>query len=309
MPGVFTLGGAQIALKTQGVGIGARVASIGTGPLLWLVAAQYLKAGAEVALVLDAASSSTKRGQALGLLRDPVTLAKGLALVARLRLARVPVLEGATPLAVEGEGAVAAVRVRDASGRAHRIACDAVALGFGLKPESQLADLAGVRFVFDPTQRSWIPGRDAAGRTAVRANYLAGDGACIAGADAAERAGARAAWTVIADAGGAVDAAEVARLDRAMAAAVPFRAAFERAYPYPAALAASAADDTIICRCEAITAGELRAAAASTHPSGGAPEVNRAKAFSRVSSPAARRTRPTFSPTWTSRTTAACRCR
>jgi bacterioferritin-associated ferredoxin len=56
----------------------------------------------------------------------------------------------------------------------------------------------------------------------------------------------------------------------------------ERAFPFPAKLAADMADDTILCRCEAITAGELRAAAdealATLPPS----EVNRAKALTRV---------------------------
>jgi hypothetical protein len=42
------------------------------------------------------------------------------------------------------------------------------------------------------------------------------------------------------------------------------------------------ADDTILCRCEAITAGELRAAAAEEAATGPAPEVNRAKAFTRI---------------------------
>src|SRR5829696_7129146 len=52
LPGVFTLGGAQIALKAQGVSIGWRVAFVGAGPLLPLVADQYAKAGADVVAVL-----------------------------------------------------------------------------------------------------------------------------------------------------------------------------------------------------------------------------------------------------------------
>src|SRR5215213_11838006 len=44
LPGVFTLGGAQIALKAQGMSIGRRVALVGAGPLLPLVAHQYAKA-------------------------------------------------------------------------------------------------------------------------------------------------------------------------------------------------------------------------------------------------------------------------
>lgn len=282
LPGVFTLGGAQIALKAQGVSIGGRVAFIGTGPLLWLVATQYVKAGAQVALVLDTTPFATKARATAGLLRDPATFAKGLALVARLRMAGVRVIEGGVPVAIEGAEAVAAVRVRDRAGGEHRVECDAIGLGFGLKPESQLADLAGVPFVFEPVQRNWVPQHDGAGRTPVPGIYLAGDGASIAGADAAELAGARAAWAVIEDEGGTADAAEVARLDRALARIPPFRAALERAFPYPAALAVRTPDATIVCRCEAITAGELRAVARETHFAGGAPEVNRAKALSRV---------------------------
>ena len=57
-----------------------------------------------------------------------------------------------------------------------------------------------------------------------------------------------------------------------------FRTGLETAFPWPARLAASLPDDTLVCRCEAITAGELRRTATAQ----GAPEVNRAKAFSRV---------------------------
>ena len=50
MPGVTTLGGAQVALKAQGVGIGMSPVLVGSGPLLILTALQYIKAGAKPAL-------------------------------------------------------------------------------------------------------------------------------------------------------------------------------------------------------------------------------------------------------------------
>ncbi len=78
LPGVFTLGGAQIALKAQGVAIGRRVAFVGAGPLLPLVAHQYVKAGAEVVAVLDLTPFAAKLKQAPGLLAEAGTLAKGL---------------------------------------------------------------------------------------------------------------------------------------------------------------------------------------------------------------------------------------
>lgn len=269
-PGVTTLGGAQIALKAQGVGIGARPAFVGSGPLLWLVALQYLKAGAPPALVLDTSGFATKLRAAPGLLWNAPTTLRGLRYIAALRRAGVEISEGAVPLAIED----AALHWHDSRGIEHRTQCDAVALGWGLKPEAQLADLAGVPFAFDPLQRGWIPQRDAAGRTAAAGVYLAGDGAAIGGAEVAELAGARAALALLADRGLPVDAAQVAHLDRRVRSEARFRRALERAFPFPAHLAAGIADTTILCRCESITAGEYRAAAG--------PELNRAKALSRV---------------------------
>jgi NADPH-dependent 2,4-dienoyl-CoA reductase/sulfur reductase-like enzyme len=277
MPGVTTLGGSQIALKAQGVGIGARPALVGTGPLLWLAALQYLKAGAPPALVLDTTDFATKVKAAPGLLWNLPTFLRGLRYTAALKRSGVPVAEGAVPLAIEGESRVAALRWRDASGTEHRTACDAVALGWGLKPEAQLADLAGVPFAFDDVQRSWVPRRDGAGRTPVKGVYLAGDGAAIGGAEVAELAGARAALALLADHGLPADLALTTHLDRRLRTEARFRVALERAFPFPAHLAAAMPDETLLCRCEAITAGELRAAARTP-----APEVNRAKALSRV---------------------------
>ena len=51
--GTYSLGAAQIALKSQAASIGRRVVFMGTGPLLQLVASQYVKAGAEVVALLD----------------------------------------------------------------------------------------------------------------------------------------------------------------------------------------------------------------------------------------------------------------
>lgn len=282
LPGVFTLGGSQISLKAQGCAIGARVAFLGTGPLLYLVAYQYARAGAQVTAVLDTTPFANKAAQAFGLMRGGATFAKGLYYIGWLRSHGIPIIEGVTPLAIGGGGQVESLSWRDTRGSAQEVAVDAVALGFGLKPEAQLADLAGVPFDFDPVQHNWVPRKHPSGQTSVEGVFLAGDGSGIRGADLAEAAGARAAWAVLATRGLAVDARAVARLDATLAAGAAFRAALERAFPFPAKLAADMTDDTILCRCEAVTAGELRAAAnealATLPPS----EVNRAKALTRV---------------------------
>ncbi len=283
LPGVTTLGAAQIALKAQGCGIGRRVVLLGSGPLLVLVAYQYVKAGADVAAVLDTTPFATKARAAPGLMLGGMTFAKGLYYTAWLKRRGVRMAEGITPMAIEGDGqSVAAIRWRDATGREHRTECDAIGMGWGLKPEAQLADLAGVPFRHDALQANWIPVRDQAGRTPVAGIYLAGDGAGIGGADVAELAGQRAALALLADAGHRIDPIETVTLDRRLAGLARFRGALERAFPFPAHLARALPDDAILCRCEGLCAGELRAAARAEAATGPAPEMNRAKAFTRV---------------------------
>jgi NADPH-dependent 2,4-dienoyl-CoA reductase/sulfur reductase-like enzyme len=277
LPGVFTLGAAQIALKAQGVAIGRRVALVGAGPLLPLVTHQYLKAGAEVVVALDVTPLGPKVRNILGLLAQPATVLKGVWYTARNLLAGRPIRSGVRGIRVEGEGRVEALTWTDAGGRAHRVACDAVGASFGLRSEAQLADLAGLRFVFEPVTRQWVPERSDAGRSSRAEVYLAGDGAGIGGADAAELQGERAAWALIEDLGRPIDAARVAELERGLARQKRFRAALEAAYPFPSHIAAAIGDDEIVCRCEGITAGTLRRTATERD----APEMNRLKAFTR----------------------------
>ena len=276
--GTYTLGGAQVALKSQGCAIGARVVMMGTGPLLYLVAAQYVKAGATVSAVLDTSAFAQRLRALPQLLAMPSTLSKGIALMRALRRARVPVHRGVTPLAISGspEHGVTGVRVELANGETFDVECDAVALGYHLRPETQLADLASCSFRFDAGTRTWLPEIDEDGRSSVTGIYLAGDGVRIRGAEAAERAGRLAALAALHDAG--IERQGASRLRAELARFTRFAAGLRTAFPWPARFAAALPDDTIVCRCEAITAGELRHVVRAM----GATEANRAKAFSRV---------------------------
>lgn len=281
LAGTYSLGGAQVALKSQGCAIGARTVLMGTGPLLYLVAAQYVKAGATVAAVLDT-STVTQRLRALPrLLAIPAALRKGIALTGVLKRARVPVHRGVTPVRIAGSGehGVTGVEVRLAGGAKFEAECDAVGLGYHLRPETQLADLAGCEFRFDEDARQWLAHTDEDGRSSVEGVYLAGDGARVRGADAAERSGRLAALAALHDAGIKTEGSEgIGRLRAELARFTRFAAGLRTAFPWPAHFAASLPDETIVCRCEAVTAGELRRVVRET----GAKEANRAKAFSRV---------------------------
>ncbi|MGO4402757.1 FAD-dependent oxidoreductase [Bosea sp. RAF48] len=277
LPGVFTLGGSQIALKAQGCAIGSRVVFAGSGPLLYLVAWQYMKAGVEVAAVLDAAPSSAKLNLIKALPLDPGIVLRGMRFVAELRLRGIAIRTGIEGLRIEGDGRVSGVAWRE-GGRERRLACDGVGYGLALRSETQLADLAGCAFRFNERDRAWLPMRDAAGRASVPGVYLAGDGAGIAGADAAERAGERAALALLEDRSLAFDKARASALEAELARIGRLRDVLEAAFPFPAHWAGAIDDATMLCRCEEITAGAVREAAGRFDIS----EINRLKAVSRV---------------------------
>lgn len=284
LAGCYSLGAAQIALKAQACAIGARVVFAGTGPLLYLVAAQYLKAGARVEAVLDTSPALPPAAALRGLLARPRLLLRGIGLVASLRRAGVRVWRGVTPLAIDGDaaGGVRGIAVRDASGVTHALPCDAVALGYHLRAETQLADLARCEFVFEPLSRQWLPRTDIDGRSTQAGVYLAGDGARIRGAEAAEAAGRLAALAALGDLGHArgraLFEAEAPGLRRTLATMDAFREGLARAFPWPQALAAALPDAAVLCRCEGVTAGEVRRCVREQD----SVEINRAKAFSRV---------------------------
>ncbi|WP_372921680.1 FAD-dependent oxidoreductase [Roseovarius sp.] len=276
MAGVFSLGAAQIALKAQGVALGRRIVLAGSGPLLTLVAAQLLDAGAGVAAVLDTAplSAQIRGGLARAAARPRVTL-RGLGRRARLgRLYHA----GVTLDAIEGDPATgpAEIRWRDARGRARATPCDSVALGWHLRSETALAELAGAHFDWSTIWSQWLPVSDDEGR-AGPGLYLAGDGLSILGADGAEIAGRLAARACLADLGQTTDPAAQALDLRALRRMRRFATGIARAFPWPAQMIRALPDDTVLCRCEGITCGALRA----TLPRSG-PEANRAKSLSRI---------------------------
>ncbi|CAJ0790816.1 Hydrogen cyanide synthase subunit HcnB [Ralstonia psammae] len=278
LPGVYTLGGAQVALKYQGCAIGEAVVFAGTGPLLYLVACQYAKAGANVVAVLDTAPATARYKAAPAMLGQPAVMAKGMALVAWLKLHDIPMHHGVRLLRAEGDAGVGQLVWQDSAGREQHTACSAVGMGYALRPETQLADLLGCAFEFSVLHRCHVPRIDAMRRSSVAGVYLAGDGAGIMGADAAEYSGELAALALLQDRQITVDTHRVPALHQRLQKIERFRHALEVAFPFPEDWAAHASDDLVVCRCENVTAGTLRQTAAEC----GVHELNRLKALCRV---------------------------
>jgi NADPH-dependent 2,4-dienoyl-CoA reductase/sulfur reductase-like enzyme len=276
-PGVYSLGGAQALLKGQGCAIGRRVVFCGSSPLLYLAAVQYALAGAEVAAVLDTTPYRRKLAAGPRLLGGLPTLWRGISYMNALRRRGIPIIHGVRLQRILGASRVEGIAFSAPGAAEEVVACDAVGLGFGLRPETQLAELAGATLRFDPVFRQWLPQADLDGRCG-GSIYAAGDGCAIGGADAAEVSGALAAYAVLADAGRSIPEREIAGLRRRLLGYRRFQQALATAFAWPAHWMADIADDVPLCRCERVTVGEIRQA---LHRELGPRELNRGKAITR----------------------------
>jgi NADPH-dependent 2,4-dienoyl-CoA reductase/sulfur reductase-like enzyme len=260
LPGVMTAGAAQILLKSAGLVAQGRVALAGTGPLLWLLAWQYLNAGAKIAALLDTTPRENWRH---ALPHLPAFLAsrylrKGLQLMRAVR-SRVRVIGRVTELRAAGEGRLRELVYRRAGGAEQHLAVDTLLLHQGVVPNLNLASSIGCRHVWNETQLCFTPVVDEWGHSTVEAVSIAGDGAGIAGAAAAEERGRLAA----------LDAAlRLGRIDRERRAveAAPVRAALHRAMRgrnfldllyRPAEPFRVPCGEVIVCRCEEVTAQQI----------------------------------------------------
>lgn len=265
LPGVMTAGAAQIMLKTTGAvpAEPKRTVLAGQGPLLWLLAVQLLRAGAAPALILETRPAGRIRAN-LGLARAALgaggaaMLWKGAKLLAEARLA-IPIHRATTGLRAEGD-----LRLRRVAWDGGRFDCDLLLLHEGVIPATHVPMAIGLQHAWDAAQRCWRPVTDAHGATSHERVAIAGDGAGIGGWEAAVAAGRIAALDAARRLGRMDDAGFAASVAPAMAArrrAMALRPFLDAVYAPGAAVLCPPDEATIACRCEEITAGQVRAAA------------------------------------------------
>lgn len=277
LPGVLGAGGAQTLLKSAGLAPEGAVLA-GAGPLLWLLARQLIEAGAPPLALLDVTDGARRRAALAhlpGFLASPY-LRKGLGLIASVYRA-VPVYGGVSGIEILGETQADAVRFRHRGG-VHTLRTAHVLLHAGVTPNLNLAAAARCALAWDAAQACFRPVTDAWGETSLPGIAVAGDGAGIAGAEAAAARGTLAGLAAAHALGrlGAAARDQAAAAPRAVLSRHARGRAFLDALYRPADAFLAPADAVTVCRCEEVTAGQVRAAAAL-----GATGPNQAKAFLR----------------------------
>ena len=290
LPGVIGLAAATILLKSQRLLPGNRVVVAGSGPLVPAVAAGVLKAGGAVAAIVELNRPCDWLRALPRMAATPRLLARGAGWITRIAGSGVPVLLRHSIRSATGDRELDAVTVGpvDAVGSwrggagsppERRIAADALAVGHGLAPATEIGRLLRLRHRFARTEGGWRPVTDEWGRTSLPGCYSAGDGAGVHGAAAAVQSGRLAGLAAATDAGrlapGAA-AGRARRIRRSRLRAARFGAAMSRLAAIRPGMVASIPAETVICRCEDVTRHEIEDAIAA-----GAAEVNQLKHFTR----------------------------
>ena len=261
LPGVMGAGAAQILLKGAGAMPSDPVVLAGCGPLLYLLAWQYLRAGAEIGAVVDttaAAAYLRALPHTLGALMGWRDLSKGLKLLATLKRSGVPVYSGAKELAIEGETTVEALTFKH-RGKPVGLPASLVLLHQGVVPNTQLSLSTGLEHRWNPEQLCWQPLTDEWGRMGESALYVAGDSRGIVGAQASAVQGRLAALSAARQLDASAEVAERAGvLKRQLSHYTRIRPFLDALYRPLSEHRVPPRDDVTVCRCEEVTAGQIR---------------------------------------------------
>ena len=280
LPGVLTCGAAQTLLKANGLAPNGRFVLAGCGPLLLLIATQLTRAGVKPAAILE---TTFNRWSALPHLPRFLALrgyfGKGLAMLRELKAAGVVMHKGVTQLAMHGDTQVREIEFA-CGGATHREPVDLVFLHQGVVPNGNLAWSINLAHDWNEAQRCFHPRLDTWGRSSVPAISVAGDAGGIVGAKGAQAMGRVAALAAAMDLGKLTADACNVRAQEAHAVLAKHRGArpFLDALYRPAQRWIAPPDpDTVVCRCEEVSAGEIRRLVTQQH----CPGPNQMKSFAR----------------------------
>jgi thioredoxin reductase len=271
-PGVMAAGGIQAFIKSQQFVPGQRIVLAGSHPLQLVIAEQIIQAGGEVAAVLFAQSQS----RAFELIQHPMTLwrhaskfSQVAGTMARLRKAGVPVKFSQAVVRANGKDQLHSVTVAelDAQGKirpnlSSEIACDRLGVCFSFLSSSELARQLEAECVWNARRGGWIARHDEWMASTVPGLYLAGEITGVAGSDVAMAEGQLAALGC---------ALALGRLNAATAEnqALPIRKALQQLGKFAELLSQLSwpgddffdqlmSDESTVCKCEELSAGQLR---------------------------------------------------
>lgn len=240
---VMGAGGLQAMVKSGLPIPGKRVVVAGSGPLLLAVAAYLHQQGAQVVSICEQSPFARLAKFSFGLFGDPRRLAQGVGY--RMQLRRTPYRAGCWPIAARGTRHIESVVLSDGH-RTQEVPCDYLACGFHLVPNIELPALLGCELLHgfvrvDEQQQTSVPGI-----------YCAGEPTGIGGLEQAILEGEIAGLVC----SGRTEALRPLLQKKKKFGKFADRLA--RAFALRPELRGLANAETILCRCEDVSFGDVR---------------------------------------------------
>ncbi len=269
LPGVLALGAAQIMMKSSGILPGRKTVVAGAGPLLYTMAGQVVRCGGDVPLLLDRAS---RREQAAFFKLFPPQLAKlpeGLQNMLALKRHGSRMLTRHAVVEARGDGQVEEVVYARISrtGRVipkseATISADSLAIGQGFVANTELAASAGCELEFNQNLGGWIVAVDEQLKTSFSRIYAAGEITGIGGGEQSLREGELAALAIVSALGVQIGDSplRIRKLQKYRQAQKGFNRFLANLAEVPSGCWEDLPDETILCRCEDVSFGDVRRA-------------------------------------------------
>jgi D-hydroxyproline dehydrogenase subunit alpha len=243
LPNVLGAGGLQALIKSGFAVAGKRIVIAGTGPLLLAVAAYVQEHGGEVICIAEQTTQTRFAKFGMSMLSAPGKFRETMRLSWKLK--GIAHWRNCWPVAALGRERVKSVRL-SRGGKIKEIACDYLACGFHLIGNTELAEYLGCKIqdgliVVDDAQQTSIPGV-----------YAAGEPTGIGGLELALVEGQIAGQAAT---GKTVENKQLFKARNASQIAVR---AMKEAFALRPELRTLADADTLVCRCEDVSAGRLR---------------------------------------------------
>ncbi|MCG8641296.1 MAG: FAD-dependent oxidoreductase [Desulfobacterales bacterium] len=283
LPGVMSAGGAEILLRSGGSlqdDPAAPVVLAGNGPLLLLLASHLIKKGVPIAAWLDT-GQWFKRWLSTGLmpasLLDTPYLGKGVSMALQVIKNKIPMVTGVRHIRAEGDRCIDRVTYV-ANGKTQTIETGCLIRHEGVIPRTHILNAMGAGHRWDPVQRYWYPITDTFGATRIDGVYLTGDAGYVHGGDAGMIKGTLSGIAAARQLGIITENEAGFRVKKPLAGLRRMRIArgFLRYLFAPNPQIYDMTDETIVCRCESVTAGEIRQVVRE-----GNTDVNEVKRFTR----------------------------
>ncbi len=262
LSGVMGAGGAQVLLKESGL-VCDNAVFVGSGPLLYLIAHQYLAAGVPIKAFIDTTPKSNYLRaikHSFGALSAVKNIIEGWQWKREIMNSNTLYVVNVSDLRLNGDDSVSSIEYQQ-NGHWKQLDCEHVFLHQGVVPEVNVSLSAGCDKKWNEQQACWEIAVEQNTYSSIKGIHVAGDAASVSGAVAAEHKGSIAAINMLYELGlvsNEIKNKQLKPLHKKLNTELLPRAFLEALFKPQQQYCLPHEDDTIVCRCEEVSLSEIK---------------------------------------------------